>query len=280
MQGWRKSMEDAHITNPNLMPNFHLFGIMDGHGGSEVAQFVQNNLPEIIKKSKHIKAKQWKELMNSAFAELDQSLLSEKSQKELAEYFKVAFHDEYSMAKETDVHKRVGCTACISLITDSEVVVANAGDSRCVLGRKGTAIEMSNDHKPNLESEKQRILKAGGTVEDNRVNGVLNLSRSIGDFDFKLDKKLKNDQQLIISTPEVKIEKISEETDFIVIACDGLWEVWESQKVVDFIYSRMTPSCKLSQIIDDMFEKIISIDANTNKLGCDNMSCIIVQFKR
>ena len=83
-----------------------------------------------------------------------------------------------------------GCTACVVLLTDTEIICANAGDSRCVLSNDGKAIEMSVDHKPELPTEKARIERAGGFVEDNRVKGVLNLSRSLGDLEYKQDSKL------------------------------------------------------------------------------------------
>lgn len=75
----------------------------------------------------------------------------------------------------------------MAFITKTEIYVANAGDSRAVLCKRGIAINFSVDHKPELEAEKKRIEKAKGYVEDNRVNGVLNLSRSFGDLDFKRD---------------------------------------------------------------------------------------------
>ena len=82
-----------------------------------------------------------------------------------------------------------GCTACSALITPTKIYVANSGDSRAVLARKSgekcVAVDMSEDHKPELEREKKRIEKAGGFVEDNRVKGVLNLSRSLGDLEYK-----------------------------------------------------------------------------------------------
>ena len=76
------------------------------------------------------------------------------------------------------------------MITESEIYVANSGDSRCVLSDNGKAIELSIDHKPDLSTEKARIEKAGGFVEDNRVKGVLNLSRSLGDLEYKQDPNL------------------------------------------------------------------------------------------
>ena len=75
----------------------------------------------------------------------------------------------------------------MALITDEEIICANAGDSRCVLSVDGRALEMSEDHKPELPTEKARIERAGGFVEDNRVKGVLNLSRSLGDLEYKQD---------------------------------------------------------------------------------------------
>jgi len=67
---------------------------------------------------------------------------------------------------------------------------ANAGDSRSVLAKTSKTIEeLSEDHKPENFLEKQRIEAAGGFVEENRVNGSLNLSRSMGDFEYKSNPK-------------------------------------------------------------------------------------------
>ena len=85
-----------------------------------------------------------------------------------------------------------GCTATVVLITKNEIYCANAGDSRTVIGRGGGTMceALSEDHKPDNEDEKKRIVDAGGFVEENRVNGSLNLSRSIGDFEYKSKKDL------------------------------------------------------------------------------------------
>ena len=87
-----------------------------------------------------------------------------------------------------------GCTANSALITPTEIYVANSGDSRSVLavkkGDRFLGIELSEDHKPELATERVRIEKAGGFVEDNRVKGVLNLSRSLGDLEYKQDNTI------------------------------------------------------------------------------------------
>jgi serine/threonine protein phosphatase PrpC len=84
-----------------------------------------------------------------------------------------------------------GCTANVVMITKTDILCANAGDSRSVLSKKGKAKELSTDHKPDTPSEKRRIERANGFVEESRVNGMLALSRAIGDFEYKGNPILK-----------------------------------------------------------------------------------------
>ena len=92
------------------------------------------------------------------------------------------------------------------LITKTDYYCANAGDSRTILVRSGAGnqvIPLSFDHKPDNEPEKARIQAAGGFVEDNRVNGSLNLSRSMGDFEYKSNKDKDYQHQMVTVDPEV-----------------------------------------------------------------------------
>jgi serine/threonine protein phosphatase PrpC len=84
-----------------------------------------------------------------------------------------------------------GCTANVCLVTDTDIYVANAGDSRCIVVNKGKTENMSVDHKPDDEIELKRIKNAGGQVIDGRVNGNLNLSRALGDHEYKITKNIK-----------------------------------------------------------------------------------------
>jgi serine/threonine protein phosphatase PrpC len=81
----------------------------------------------------------------------------------------------------------IGCTSNVIYIDKkkNKIYVANAGDSRTVVCERGNAVELSKDHKPDLPEERSRIMKAGGEVSEGRVNGMLALSRAIGDFDYK-----------------------------------------------------------------------------------------------
>lgn len=84
-----------------------------------------------------------------------------------------------------------GCTANVVMITKTEILCANAGDSRSVLSKKGKCKDLSIDHKPDNPGEKRRIERANGFVQESRVNGMLALSRAIGDFEYKGNPILK-----------------------------------------------------------------------------------------
>lgn len=104
---------------------------------------------------------------------------------------------------------------------------------------------MSIDHKPDNEEEKARIQKAGGFVEDNRVRGILNLSRSLGDLDYKSDKKLKAEEQMVTANPEIKVERFNK-GDFMIIACDGIWDCLKSEECVKYVAEVKPTKEKLS----------------------------------
>ena len=91
-----------------------------------------------------------------------------------------------------DMIENKGCTANVVFIREGTLYVANAGDARCVAAIGGKALHLSNDHKPTLSREKQRVIKAGFSVNnEGRIDGNLNLSRAIGDLKYKKNKKLK-----------------------------------------------------------------------------------------
>lgn len=81
---------------------------------------------------------------------------------------------------------QAGCTSCVCLITQDTIYCANSGDSRAVIGLKnGKLIELSHDHKPDNEGELKRVREGGGFVEDGRVQGIIAVSRAIGDWEYK-----------------------------------------------------------------------------------------------
>ena len=121
--------------------------------------------------------------------------------------------------------------------------------------RDGVALEMSQDHKPEEEGEARRIVAAGGKVtSEGRVNGGLNLSRAIGDHSYKQNPTLPLKDQMITPLPDIEYALLDPTTDqFLVLACDGIWNSMTSQQVVDFIGERIkNPEKKLSAICEEV----------------------------
>lgn len=303
MQGWRDRMEDAHLAIGSLQQavgsscsrgwaNTAVFGVMDGHGGEEVAHFVQRYLPLALAQGP---PEDITTALVAAFHRMDE-LLSDPS-----------YHEELtSLANGMSPVLRgrlanpdtIGCTAVVCCIRPDSIVVANAGDSRAVLCRRGQALEMSQDHKPNLPGELRRIQRAGGCVMEQhvagtthyRVNGNLNLSRSIGDLNYKQNYQLMPKDQMICCTPDVRSFNRQPGDEFIIIACDGVWDVLNSQEAVDYIRSRLgnfetlerrirTGAVRLSAIIENLLDHCLSPDlSRTYGLGGDNMTAVLVVF--
>lgn len=134
-----------------------------------------------------------------------------------------------------------GCTANVVLITPTKIFVANAGDSRSALIQNNKSIALSEDHKPSLEREEQRIIKSGGKIVNGRVNGNLNLTRALGDFNERAVPGIPFDKQPITCMPEItEIERNGTE-ELLIVACDGIWER-EYETNVDLLLRKLKKS--------------------------------------
>ncbi|XP_064110562.1 probable protein phosphatase CG10417 [Macrobrachium nipponense] len=187
---------------------------------------------------------------------------------------------EFAMNMKEEPGFDSGCTACLALIRGSELYVANVGDSRIVVCRDGSAVDMSIDHKPEDDEETARIIKAGGRVtEDGRVNGGLNLSRAIGDHGYKQNKNLPPEDQMISPLPDVQSMTLGPQDQFMIVACDGIWNSLSSEEACTFVLERLAENKKLSTICEELFDHCLAPDTLGDGTGCDNMTCIIVKFK-
>jgi serine/threonine protein phosphatase PrpC len=125
-----------------------------------------------------------------------------------------------------DAYNKAGCTATVLLFDHScgVISVANTGDTRAVVSRLHTAIDITRDMKATDPLEVARIVKGGGHIANGRVLGSLAIARAIG------DKNLKDSPtNSLIPDPEVTSFSVTPDDEFIVIATDGLWDVMSSQ---------------------------------------------------
>ena len=231
--------------------------------GQAVATFAKRHLPDLIKSSPAFKEQNYRQALTDAFLSMDKQLITPEGNKELEEINMINPSKYVIPVEEASTRSLahiMGCTACVALITKSEIYVANAGDSRCVLSKKGSAVALSEDHKPDLLTEMKRIEEAGGSVIENRVNGGINLSRSFGDIDYKLNPKRTAEEQMVIASPDVAAEKIDSDAEFLILACDGIWECMSSQEAVGFVRNGMEKlkTGKLSSVLESLFAKIIA----------------------
>lgn len=239
MQGRRPTMEDAHAAKPfrTRAGECQVFGVFDGHGGEAVAKFCARRLPVELEMQCE-DGRDLKPALEATFQLVDQQMRSEWGKQELQQLSGSSGKFDPSM---------VGSTAVICCLCNDEIVVANAGDSRVVLCRAGEAMELSTDNKPNCPAEEQRIWKAGHRVTQQkvqinskvvdiyRVDGDLALSRALGDFRFK-HPCMKPDEQAVSCIPDVRrTPRRRHEDEFIVMACDGVWDVMSSDEVCRII---------------------------------------------
>lgn len=130
-----------------------------------------------------------------------------------------------------NIAKFTGCTATVVLVSATHIFCANAGDSRSVLMRKTKeVVALSDDHKPDNALEKARIESCGGFVDENRVNGSLNLSRSFGDFEYKSTANKSFKDQMVICDPDISKTTRQDNDDFILLACDGIWDCMNNEE--------------------------------------------------
>ncbi|CEF67745.1 Protein phosphatase 2C (PP2C)-like domain-containing protein [Strongyloides ratti] len=256
MQGWRLDMEDAHTHILSLPDDkdTSFFGVYDGHGGPKVSQFAGLNLHKRIVQSEKFKSGNIEEGIVDGFIALDEQMLN----------------DEF-MKKDTS-----GSTAVICLIKNNILYTGNSGDSRAVASVNGCAIPLSYDHKPQNADESRRIYEAGGFVEFSRVNGNLALSRALGDFCYKQREDLSPSKQIVTVVPEVTTHKLNKDFEFLIIACDGIWDVMSNQAAVDFVRAKLAEGIPPEEICESMLNHCLSPDSKMEGLGCDNMTLIIV----
>lgn len=210
--GGRREMEDAVSVELGLVERdgvrYDFFAVFDGHGGSQVAQACRERLHQLVEEEAtrdRMREVGWERMMELCFARMDN---------EVADNAAV---------------KTVGSTAVVAVVSSSEVVVANCGDSRAVMGRGGEAFALSKDHKPDRPDEEKRIEAAGGKVIDwngHRVLGVLATSRSIGDQYLR---------PYVICTPEVTVTDRTNKDEFLILASDGLWDVLSNENACQVV---------------------------------------------
>ena len=149
------------------------------------------------------------------------------------------------------------------------------------MGKGGKTVEMSIDHKPDQQTEMDRIEKAGSTIQDGRVDGNLNLTRSLGDLKHKNKENLEPEEQAITANPDTFVFDYDDDIDFIIMGCDGIWEKKSNEEMVEWVYEQLKEQGNdkdaLKNIVTNLLNETIAKDvASSGGVGCDNMTCILI----
>lgn len=282
-KGTRPMMEDMSIIRDDIgvsyKINVSLYAVYDGHGGTDcvahIHTYLISNLRNII-----LKGQPFDEQTN--FYRYIHDTLIKAVEETDNQFFRE--YNQYSLS--------TGSTAVMVIIAGDRIICANVGDARAVLSRNGEAINLSKDHKPDNPDEEQRIKNAGGFVSMKKVCGTLATSRSFGDFNFKkasnsdyFKPSAKGDGKDIVSVvPEVREIQINYlEDEFIVVACDGLFDVFTSQQCVDYIRDKLGENQIMEQDPQKVAKELVfeAINtATTRKKHSDNVSVIIICLTR
>lgn len=252
-------MEDEHVLIDDLVKHLgslaagegsgSYYGVFDGHDGGNAAQFVKDKLLKYIVEDVAFPYAV-EEAVHHAFLQTD-----------------AAFAEACSVNQGLSS----GTTAITVLILGREIFVANAGDCRAVLCKKGKAIQMSRDHKPSLVEERNRIEALGGYVDDGYLNGQLSVARAIGNWHID---GLKGVNCPLTAEPEVKRALLTEDDEFMIIGCDGFWDVFTNENAVNFARRKLQqhndPSLCSRELVNEALRR------NT----ADNLTVVTLCFQK
>ncbi|XP_069500798.1 probable protein phosphatase 1N isoform X2 [Ambystoma mexicanum] len=264
MQGWRAQMEDAHTTRPVLrsgLEDWSFFAIYDGHAGSRVAQYCSEHLLDLILSSEEFVGGQ-----------REGQTISPDAVKDAIHAGFLGIDSRMHVLAQASNWEKSGSTAVAVLLSPCHLYFINCGDSRALLCKEGQVHFYTEDHKPCNPREKERIQNAGGMVSLRRINGSLAVSRALGDFDYKGVRWRGQTEQLVSPEPEVYEIERSPHDEFLVLACDGVWDTVSNEELCKFVRSRLLLTHDLEEICRHV------IDTCLYKGSRDNMSCILVCF--
>jgi len=236
---YRRTMEDEHVIIDCFggETDQGYFAIYDGHGGRGAVEFtaktLHNNLLEEINK--------------------DQS-------GDILEHFKNSYLlTDKQMERESIQFSGTTCITALIRNTNGQrtLYVANAGDARAVIAHDKVAERLSYDHKGSDSEETKRIMDAGGFVVNNRVNGILAVTRSLGDHSMK---------EYVVGDPYKTSVKLDSTYTHLILACDGLWDVTTDQEAVDLILNET----EAQQMSDKLLLHALK------KGSTDNISIIVI----
>lgn len=246
IRGRRYDMEDAHIVIPEFRgPHEFYAGVFDGHSGSWVADMAAGKLHTYLQDALDSNSPQ--KALHQAFINTDADTLKHRT--------------------------NGGSTAVVAYANGASLYVANAGDARAVLDRAGVAKRLSHDHKADNKNEMKRIQRLGGFVTPKsdvsvaRVNGMLAISRSLGDHFVNHHF---SGVDYITAKPNIREVELREGDSTLILACDGVWDVLSDKQAIEVVAKGKGSSTSQAEIL---------VDEAYNKGSQDNITALVINLR-
>lgn len=241
----RPTMEDVHtyVANWAEQRDWGYFAVFDGHAGKQAALWCGQHLHGVVEKdmAEH-PDDDFRDTLNRSFQAADASIKEEPGKSGCTAAVCVlrweGGEDPSESASGRFAFRPNGHTRVL--------YTANVGDSRIVLSRGGVARRLSYDHKGSDINELARITAAGGLMLKGRVNGMLAVTRLLGDAYMK---------ELVVGTPFLTATVVGPQDGFIVVACDGLWDVCSDQQAVDVVEGVGEAQAAAQRLVDFAMER-------------------------
>ncbi|KAI5958794.1 MgPP2CL-1 [Candida theae] len=264
---YRSKMEDVHtyIANFAERVDWGYFAIFDGHAGKESARWCGNNLHSLLEQEIDLELQEQKDMSET------NTHTGQPSDSDTKDHLYKTFIKADEIIEKNAIQG--GCTAAVAVLRwESEgsenghkrmLYTSNVGDSRIVLSRKGKAYRLSYDHKASDKNEIDRVESSGGLILKNRVNGVLAVTRSLGDSYMK---------DLVLGKPFTTSTQITKDDEFMILACDGVWDVISDAKACKIAADCFKNGLDAQEASRKLCQS--AIDASTT----DNVTVMVVQF--
>ena len=251
----------------------YFFAVYDGHGGSGCSYYLKNHLHNNLND------------------------FSVRGIKNAINHTEINFMEDKAVNNYGELVDTSGSCACIVLLENKKCIIANIGDSRCVIFKNKKVVFTTTDHKPNSNVEKRRIESSGGSIyQTNSViplyqngklikapwrvlPGRLSVSRTLGDIEAK-DEKFGGKKNVVIALPDITELELNDEYNFIVIGCDGIFDVLSNIEILEcikiVIKINKNKNKKMNELCGDFAAMIIK--SALEKESFDNLSCIVIVF--
>ena len=263
------------VLNNDENNSFYFFAIYDGHGGKGCSYYLKDNLHKNI----------------NEFSVMGVKLGIEKTEKD--------FKQEEGLNENGEIKDSSGSCGIIAMIKNNKLIIANVGDSRLVIYKNKKISFITEDHKPDSETEKKRIELAGGKIYQTPsifplyqngkkidipwrvLPGRLSVSRTFGDIEAK-EGKFGGMKNVVVALPDITEIELNNEYNFIVMGCDGVFDVLSNEEILECI-NIVLKEKKMTEFINDEdyhelcgdFASMI-IKSALAKESFDNVSCIVI----